>query len=47
MQVVSYFHLQKNKIVNYYTLSSKGVTRYEKSTPIEFLSLGEWLKERD
>lgn len=47
MQVVSYLHLQKNNMENYYTLSSKGVTRYEKSTPIEFLTLGEWLKERD
>lgn len=47
MQVVSYAYLKSNNIENYYTLSSKGVTRYEKETPIEFLSLGEWLKERD
>ena len=47
MKVVSYHDLTKNKIKNYYTLSSKGVTRYENDTPIEFVHLGDWLKERD
>jgi len=31
----------------YYTLSGKGLTLYENDTPIEFLSLGQWLIERD
>ncbi len=39
MRVVSYHYLDENKISNYYTLSSKGVTRYENSMPIEFVHL--------
>ena len=31
----------------YYTLSSNGVTRYEKGLPVEFIVLKDWLKERD
>ena len=31
----------------YYTLSGKGLTLYENDMPIEFLSLGQWLIERD
>ena len=31
----------------YYTLSGKGLTLYENDTPIELLSLGQWLIERD
>lgn len=31
----------------YYTLSGKGLTYYENNTPIEFISLGQWLIERD
>lgn len=31
----------------YYTLSGKGLTLYENDTPVEFLSLGQWLIERD
>ena len=30
-----------------YTLSGKGLTYYENDTPREFLSLGQWLIERD
>ena len=37
MKVVSYNYLNENNVTNYYTLSSKGVTRYENSSPIEFL----------
>ena len=31
----------------HYTLSSNGVTRYEKGLPVEFIVLKDWLKERD
>jgi dynein heavy chain len=31
----------------HYTLSSKGITEYEQRIPREFLSLGQWLIERD
>lgn len=31
----------------YYTISGKGLTLYEKDTPVEFKSLGQWLIERD
>jgi len=31
----------------YYTLSGKGLTLYENDTPREYLSLGQWLIERD
>jgi len=31
----------------YYTLSGKGLTLYENDMPVEFLSLGTWLIERD
>lgn len=47
MRVFRYDVLAKNEIVDYYTLSSKGVTRYENNNPIEFVHLGDWLKERD
>ena len=38
---------QDRKKAKYYTLSGKGLTLYENDTPIEFLSLGQWLIERD
>jgi len=31
----------------YYTLSAKGITLYLRETPIEFITLGDWLIERD
>ena len=31
----------------YYTISGKGLTLYEKDTPVDFMSLGQWLIERD
>ena len=31
----------------YYTISGKGLTLYERDTPVEFMSLGQWLIERD
>jgi dynein heavy chain len=47
MKVISYNKLKTKQINNYYTLSSKGVTRYEDNVPVEFVHLGDWLKERD
>jgi len=45
LQVVSYM---KNKDEpKYYTLSGKGLTLYESEVPVEFISLGQWLIERD
>ena len=44
MLVCSYDERNAQK---YYTLSGKGLTLYENDTPIEFLSLGQWLIERD
>lgn len=32
-------------IEKYYTLSCKGLTVYENDSPIEFISLGQWLIE--
>lgn len=31
----------------YYTISGKGLTLYEKEKPVVFMSLGQWLIERD
>ncbi len=47
MRVVEYHLIQETKIINYYTLSAKGLTRYENKVPIEFVHLTDWLKERD
>jgi hypothetical protein len=44
LQVASYDGRLKPK---YYTLSGKGLTLYEGDTPVEFISLGQWLIERD
>lgn len=38
---------QQRNEQKYYTLSGKGLTLYENDAPIEFLSLGQWLIERD
>jgi dynein heavy chain, axonemal len=38
---------QERDAQKYYTLSGKGLTLYVNDTPIEFLSLGQWLIERD
>jgi hypothetical protein len=38
---------QERNALKYYTLSGKGLTLYEQDQPIEFLSLGQWLIERD
>lgn len=47
MKVISYNIIQEKNILNYYTLSAKGLTKYENNVPIEFVHLGDWLKERD
>lgn len=44
LQVASYEARNPEK---YYTLSGKGLTFYKNDTPIEFISLGQWLIERD
>lgn len=44
LQVVSYLAKSTTK---YYTLSGKGLTLYENDVPVEFISLGQWLIERD
>lgn len=44
LKVVVY--LDRN-IEKYYTLSCKGLTVYENDSPVEFISLGQWLIERD
>lgn len=38
------YGLRENK---YYTISGKGLTLYENNKPVEFMSLGQWLIERD
>ena len=47
MKVISYNFIQENALLNYYTLSAKGLTKYESNVPVEFVHLGDWLKERD
>jgi dynein heavy chain len=44
LKVCSYQERNQSK---YYTLSGKGLTLYENDNPVEFLSLGQWLIERD
>lgn len=44
LEVVVFGKRDPNK---YYTLSGKGITQYNQNGPIEFLSLGQWLLERD
>lgn len=39
MQIVTYQHIIKNKIDDYFTLSGHGVTMYELSRPVEFIGL--------
>jgi len=39
-------YLDRNQ-PKYYTLSCKGLTVYENDSPVEFISLGQWLIERD
>ena len=46
MEIVTYQTVQKRKLQDYFTLSGHGITRYEDSRPIEFLSLSEWDSEK-
>lgn len=46
MQIVTYQHIIKNRIDDYFTLSGHGVTMYELSRPMEFVSLEDWNQER-
>jgi hypothetical protein len=43
LQVTTYINVKEK----HFTLSSKGITEYESKVPREFLSLGQWLIERD
>ena len=45
--MVSYTNLSNKGVNRYYTLSGKGLTLYENEVPVEFISLGQWLIERD
>lgn len=47
LQTTSYDDRNKDNGGKYYTLSGKGLTLYENDTPVEFISLGQWLIERD
>lgn len=44
LQVCQYHDRDEQR---YYTLSAKGITLYLKETPMEFITLGDWLIERD
>ncbi|CAK95203.1 unnamed protein product (macronuclear) [Paramecium tetraurelia] len=39
MRIVNYPYIQKHQLNNFYTLSAKGLTRYENNITIEFVSL--------
>lgn len=39
MEVVPYSEIIKNKIEDYYTFSSKGVSKFVCSKPVEFISV--------
>jgi len=47
LKVVSYFTITRLKSSQYFTLSPKGLTCFEKGLPKEFIFLGDWLRERD
>ena len=46
MDIVTYQTVNRKKLTQYYTLSGHGVTKYEDSRPVEFVSLSEWDAER-
>ena len=43
--VCQYHDLKRES--KYYTLSAKGITLYLEESPVEFITLGDWLIERD
>lgn len=45
MDVVPYSYIVKNNIVDYYTFSCKGVSKFVNSKPAEFISVEEWFDE--
>ena len=51
LQVVDYTQIDDKKKTNasqeYYTISIKGLCHYVNGKPVEFISLANWLKERD
>lgn len=47
VKLISYYSISNAGIKNYFTLSARGVTKYENSIPVEFMSLEEWIKERN
>ena len=47
LKVVSYTTITRLRAQQYFTLSSKGLTCFEKGLPKEFIFLGDWLRERD
>jgi dynein heavy chain len=44
LKVTDYCSIKDNI---FWTLSAKGVTKYEGNFPIEFIPLKDWLRERD
>ena len=38
---------EKNNITTYFTISKKGLVNYQNGIPYEFLTLAEWIKERE
>ncbi len=49
LKVINHETLKKNKdtITNYFTISKKGLVNYQNGIPYEFLTLAEWIKERE
>lgn len=47
VKLISFNSISKAGLKNYFTLSARGVTKYENSTPVEFIPLEEWIKERN
>jgi len=45
--VINHETLKKNNVLDYYTISKKGLVNYKNSIPNEFLTLAEWIKERE
>jgi dynein heavy chain len=47
VKMINFNSMSKAGIKNYFTLSARGVTKYENSAPVEFKPLEEWIKERN
>ena len=46
LSVVNYSHIKDENIIDYYTISKKGLCHYFNCRPIEFINLTYWLEER-